>query len=310
MHTIALEDPDSGELYYANEETGVTTWDRPTANPEAEESSYNESVSSGHESKSQNDQSTPSVRFNDSSNGQSVSSQQNEEDLQSSSQKDDGTYNNSYNSQSGAGGHNASYKSNNSDFHLSGQTNAEDDDDDEEEEEDDDDLPDGWYSAIDPDSNERYYCNDETGESQWERPGQEQTSPESSQPDDDDNDESWQENEDDSDVPGDLPEGWEAILDPSSGDYYYCHLDGTTTWDKPDPDNLNEDTARRDDDGLPENWFAVKDPASGDYYYFHELTNETTWEKPSDASNLMSSLSLQENNSVVYEEDSVTSSKY
>eukprot|EP00986_Skeletonema_menzelii_P002887 scaffold843_cov143-Skeletonema_menzelii.AAC.6 len=298
---IALEDPDSGEIYYANEVTGVTTWDRPKA--QIEESSYNESVSSRNEDKSQNEHSTPSVRFNDSSNAQSVSSQQNEEDLQSSSQQDDGTYNSSYISQSS---HNASYtdKSNNSDFHLSGQTSAEDD----ENEEDDDNLPEGWYSAIDPDSNERYYCNDETGESQWERPVPEQPSQDSSQPGEDNN-QSWQGTEDESDVSGNLPDGWEAILDPSSGEYYYCKWDGTTTWDKPLPDNLNQDTAQNDD-GLPENWFAVKDPASGDTYYYNEVTNETSWEKPSDTSNLMSGLSVQENNSIVYEEDSVTSSKY
>ena len=295
-------------MYYANEVTGVTTWDRPKAQPE--ESSYNESVSSGNEDKSQNEHSTPSVRFNDSSNAQSVSSQQNDEDLQSSSQQDDGTYNSSYNSQSEADSHNASYndRSNNSDFHLSGQTSAEDDED----EKDDVNLPEGWYSAIDPDSNERYYCNDETGESQWERPGQEQTSPESSSQPGEDNDQSWQDKEDESDASGNLPEGWEAILDPSSGEYYYCKWDGTTTWDKPLPDNnSNQDTAQNaSDDGLPENWFAVEDPASGDTYYYNELTNETSWEKPSDTSNLMSSLSAQENNSIVYEEDSVTSSKY
>ena len=303
LHGIALEDPDSGEIYYANEVTGVTTWDRPKA--QIEESSYNESVSSRNEDKSQNEHSTPSVRFNDSSNAQSVSSQQNEEDLQSSSQQDDGTYNSSYISQSS---HNASYtdKSNNSDFHLSGQTSESAEDD--ENEEDDDNLPEGWYSTIDPDSNERYYCNDETGESQWERPVPEQPSQDSSQPGEDNN-QSWQGTEDESDVSGNLPEGWEAILDPSSGEYYYCKWDGTTTWDKPLPDNLNQDTAQNDD-GLPENWFAVKDPASGDTYYYNEVTNETSWEKPSDTSNLMSRLSVQENNSIVYEEDSVTSSKY
>lgn len=292
-------------MYYANEITGVTTWDRPEAH--TEESSNNEhSVSSGHDDKSQNEHSTLSVRFEDSSNAQSVSSQQNEEDLQTSSQHDDGTYNSSYISQSEEGSHSASYndKSNNSDFHLSGQTNAEDDDD------DDEDLPEGWYSAIDPDSNERYYCNDETGESQWERPEHEQTSQESSQPDED-HDQSWQDNEDGgSDASGELPEGWEAILDPSSGEYYYCKWDGTTTWEKPVPDASNQDDTTQSDDGLPENWFAINDPASGDTYYYNEVTNETSWEIPTETNNLMSRLSVQENNNIVYEEDSVTSSKY
>lgn len=297
---VALEDPDSGDMYYANEVTGVTTWDRPGPEEHHEESSYNESVSSGYDDKSLSGHSTSSARFNGSSKAPSVSSQREEEDLQSLSQQDNGTHNNSYNSQSEEGSHSASFndKSNNSDFHLSGQTNAEEDDD--------DDLPEGWFSAIDPDSNERYYCNDQTGESQWERPEQEQTSQESSQPGED-NDKSLQ----DDDVVGNLPEGWEAILDPSSGEYYYCKWDGTTTWDKPAPDNLNQDTTQHDDDdGLPENWFAVDDPVSGDTYYYNEVTNETSWEIPTDTTNLMSRLSVQENNSIVYEQDSVSSSKY
>lgn len=279
-------------MYYANEVTGVTTWDRP--GPEAhEESSYNESVSSGYDDKSQSG----------SSKAHSVSSQlQQEEDLQSSSQQDNGTHNNSYISQSEEGSHSASFndKSNNSDFHFSGQTNAVEDDD-------DDDLPEGWFSAIDPETNERYYCNDQTGESQWERPEQEQTSQQSSQPGED-NDRSLQDDE----VPGNLPEGWEAILDPSSGEYYYCNWDGTTTWEKPAPapDNLNQDTTQHDDDddGLPENWFAVDDPVSGDTYYYNEVTNETSWEIPTETANLMSRLT--DNNSIVYEQDSVSSSKY
>jgi len=304
---IALEDPDSGDIYYANEVTGITTWDRPGPEEHQEESSYNESISSGYDDKSQSEYSSSSARLNGGSKAPSVSSQrEEEEDLQSSSQQDNGIYDNSYISQSEEVSHSASFndKSNNSDFHLSGQTMSA-------EEDDDDDLPEGWFSAIDPDSKERYYCNDQTGESQWERPEQEQTSQQSSQPGED-NDQSSQ----DADVSGNLPEGWEAMLDPSSGDYYYCKWDGTTTWEKPAPDNLNQDTTQHDDDddddddALPENWFAVDDPASGDTYYYNEVTNETSWEIPTDTTNLMSRLSVQENSSIVYEQDSVSSSKY
>jgi len=308
--SAALEDPDSGDTYFANEVTGETTWDRPESQPEDFHGSYNQnSVSSGHDDKSQNEHSTPSVRFDDSYN------QQNEEESESSSEQDDDEYNSSYNphslSSDQEGSHKASYhgKANNSDFNFSGQTSVEDDDEG---------LPDGWYSAIDPDSNERYYCNDETGESQWERPEQEQTSQASSQPDED-HDQSWQDKEDESDVSGELPEGWEAILDPSSGEYYYYNWkNGTTTWDKPVSDNFNrsqqqasiESNSTQSDDGLPENWFAVDDPATGDTYYYNEVTNETSWARPTDTNNLMSRLSVQENNNIVYEEDSVTSSKY
>lgn len=308
--SAALEDPDSGDIYFANEVTGETTWDRPERQPEKSNAgdfhgSYNQhSISSGHDDKSQNEHSTSSVRFNDSYNIQSLISQQIDEKSESSSAQDDDGYNISYNpellSSDQEISHNSSYhsKANNSDFNLSGQTSVEDDDD--------EGLPEGWYSAIDPDSNERYYCNDETGESQWERPEQEQTSQESSQLDED-NDQSWQDKEDESEVSG-LPEGWEAILDPSSGEYYYYNWnDGRTTWDKPPNRALtpNESNSTQSDDRLPEHWFAVDDPSSGDTYYYNELTNETSWERPSD-----DILSVQENNNIVYEEDSVTSSKY
>ena len=275
----ALEDPDSGDIYYANEITGVTTWDRPE---EKSVNVYEQSVSSEH--------SNPSVP-----------SQQSE----SSSQQ------RSYNSQLSRdkeGDHNANYinQSNNSDFDVTGPNSIDDDDG----------VPEGWYSAVDPNSNERYYCNGETGETQWERPEHEEMSQGSSQLDEDH--QKLQEDEDNSEVSEELPEGWEAILDPSSGDYYYYNADsGTTSWDKPRREVVNEsveqasfesNVCERADEELPENWFAVEDPVSGDTYYYNEVTNETSWEVPTDASNIMSSLSVQEN--IVYEEDSVTSSKY
>lgn len=34
---------------------------------------------------------------------------------------------------------------------------------------------------------------------------------------------------------------------------------------------------------LPKNWSAVKDPSSGDTYYWNEVTDETTWDRPSAA---------------------------
>lgn len=96
---------------------------------------------------------------------------------------------------------------------------------------------------------------------------------------------------DDHDNNDDLPPGWEAVLDPSSGDYYYAHEStGETQWEKPEfnddepyvaedsysnnqsstvDDNDNDD-GLASDDNLPEGWFSAVDEDSGDQYYCNE----------------------------------------
>merc|ERR1711966_639394 len=64
------------------------------------------------------------------------------------------------------------------------------------------------------------------------------------------------------------PPGWETILDPTTGDYYYAHEDSETS--------LN--------DNLPSGWFSAVDKDSGDRYYCNEDTGETTWEHPTENS--------------------------
>jgi hypothetical protein len=40
-----------------------------------------------------------------------------------------------------------------------------------------------------------------------------------------------------------LPDGWEELFDPNSGEYYYYnHADGTTTWDRPEPPEPAEES--------------------------------------------------------------------
>jgi len=52
-----------------------------------------------------------------------------------------------------------------------GDDEHDDDDDDEHiDEEDDDDLLPGWFAAVDVATGDPYFCNEETGETTWDRP--------------------------------------------------------------------------------------------------------------------------------------------
>jgi hypothetical protein len=112
-----------------------------------------------------------------------------------------------------------------------------------------------------------------------------------------------------------LPSDWIPLVDPDSGDTYFCNeITGETTWDKPQFDEDEKRERRRnkivhrdddvvevdqdeqdgeeerideyekdaglgdnDDEDLPEGWFSIVDPDSGDVYYSNEITGETTW---------------------------------
>ena len=134
-----------------------------------------------------------------------------------------------------------------------------------------DSLPEGWVVFEDPSSGRKYFYNSISGEVSWEGPTEEkQEAPTSSEqqaePETDegsssrsssnvmraavsgsaveDEEESESESEEDeiteekaneSEL---LPEGWEAVPDSSSGQtYYYNHLTGETSWEKPVTNN-------------------------------------------------------------------------
>jgi len=277
---VEVEDPNSGDIYYANEVTGETTWDRPSAPRSVQKQESLDDYP--NEDKSANNLSTASIDRDDD---------------------DDGS------------------------------------------------LPENWMALDDPDSGDTYYVNKETGESTWDRPVN-QPKTESSQTmnlsahsgstsldnndDNDDNDNDTTDNDNDNDATTNndddddddvtersndapLPPGWTAIVDPSSGDTYYAHESGETTWDRPAPamppgqsqtppsslpgsmhstdddNDDDDDNDNRDDDNnddLPPGWIAVVDPDSGDTYYVNEATGETTWDRPSSPSNHASQSSL------------------
>uniref|UniRef100_A0A6U2BQM6 WW domain-containing protein n=1 Tax=Hemiselmis andersenii TaxID=464988 RepID=A0A6U2BQM6_HEMAN len=68
-----------------------------------------------------------------------------------------------------------------------------------------------------------------------------------------------------------LPVGWQAKLDPESGEIYYVnHTTQTTSWDKP----------KMSDSELRARWSCKVDLATGLKYYEDHLTKTTQWDPP------------------------------
>jgi len=203
-----------------------------------------------------------------------------------------------------------------------------------------DELPPDWSALVDPDSGETYYANEVTGETTWDKPTSEQESNNNTTPSFDDHlppdwialedaqsgdtyylnqvtmattwerptatDEKHHSTNDVSINPIDqLPPGWEAIYDPSCGEYYYAHESGETQWEIPESEpnpadddgadvksdpqdpaegnnNDDEDSPSLQSENLPPGWFAAVDEDSGETYYCNEATGETTWDIPTE----------------------------
>ena len=84
----------------------------------------------------------------------------------------------------------------------------------------------------------------------------------------------------------DLPSGWEAAKDPSTGNSYYFHrATGDRTWEKPKTSADGACSSTKDHDNeatseaLPAGWKSDVDQATGKLYY-HHTSGETTWTKP------------------------------
>mmetsp|Transcript_19874 Transcript_19874/g.43114 ORF Transcript_19874/g.43114 Transcript_19874/m.43114 type:complete len:259 (+) Transcript_19874:18-794(+) len=147
------------------------------------------------------------------------------------------------------------------------------------------DLPPDWIALDDAESGDTYYLNQVTMATTWDKPtgGEKvevvETEENSQQPSESDTASNH----------SDLPPGWEAILEPSSGDYYYAHESGETQWEHPESDNsIANQGITSDENEMPSDenrppppgWFAAIDEDSGDQYYCNEATGETTWDFP------------------------------
>ena len=90
---------------------------------------------------------------------------------------------------------------------------------------------------------------------------------------------------------GQLPPGWSAAIDPASGNTYYAHVSGQTSWDVPTMSGMGGGGVPpppppgpppgQMPEVLPPGWTSAIDPASGRTYYMNAATNATSWTNPS-----------------------------
>ena len=155
-------------------------------------------------------------------------------------------------------------------------------------------LPEGWTEHVSTtsDPGKKYYYNEKTGETEWERPVDESVSGETKdklENKSEDKSENKLENKSEnqpntgseSDVKeekGDLAEGWTEHVSASSDPgkkYYYNEKTGETVWEKPVKAKTETTTSEND---WTEHVSTTSNP--GKTYYFNEKTGETVWEKP------------------------------
>eukprot|EP00466_Bigelowiella_natans_P011288 jgi/Bigna1/87267/estExt_fgenesh1_pg.C_180136 len=80
-----------------------------------------------------------------------------------------------------------------------------------------------------------------------------------------------------------LPEGWQALTDPTSkSTYYYNQATGSTQWSHPGaPEGAEIVSTLSPSLG---DWIPQKDPASGRTYYYNTKSMQTAWKIPSESS--------------------------
>jgi len=136
-------------------------------------------------------------------------------------------------------------------------------------------LPEGWSEHVSQSSDpgKKYYVNESTGETTWDRPGgnagektNEPTGP--------------KETGDDK-----LPEGWSEHISQSSDPgkkYYVNETTGETTWDRPGGNKGPLKPKEPSSAAVPAGWTAHVSESSdpGRIYYVNDTTGETTWTKP------------------------------
>jgi WW domain/Ankyrin repeats (3 copies) len=166
----------------------------------------------------------------------------------------------------------------------------------EDEEEDDDDEEEAAAEASEESDQEPFTSNSDAGTSS---DGSSAVETDASDDKVEETDEEPMKEHESTDDDNDLPDGWVETQDPSSGRiYYFNSLTQETSWERPmelEDDSGPADAAVVDDNGndngeqspesssedVADGWSEVTDPNTGKIYYYNQLTQETSWEKPS-----------------------------
>jgi hypothetical protein len=259
-----IVDPDSGRVYYYNAADGTTSWDppvvpvpaeslRPVSDSEPERTSETELSSAAPENPPMSSESWNLVSSQgsyDTAGDQHGITSHPEVHIESAVSVDEGTAESTEQAGSGAPGTES--------------------------------LPPNWIELTDPSSGNKYYLNELTSETTWDRPANRMTPEEEILPATDDAEVS----------PTTEQPAFENHANAEESEDVGTDL-GTISMEV----NVNESLVKTDEgdlqegaefheqesvttSSLPQGWTELIDPSSGRAYYFNETENITTWDRP------------------------------
>ena len=155
-------------------------------------------------------------------------------------------------------------------------------------------LPEGWAAIKDTQSGETYFVNVESGETSWEPPFKSQ--PQKGEVDTAKQPVRSNETKRDAYLPeasseplAELPVGWDAVVDPASGEIYFFNEEtGETSWDRPRDERKAVPVLHvcsPDEQARPDGWRVVGDDTSGEKSFVDDVDKTMSWDRPNRLNN-------------------------